>query len=307
MSQDKITIKTYTIVEEVTEMTKEEFYNKYADYYKTEIEANWEEKTIGKTWNYLNSKDQIILVRGNDVEDLELNEDTFDYSGGFDSYVEDYLPDYINYEAEVEEDKVKACEEECEVCCKLHSIDEECWNECVECNKKCIGEDNWIFCLKCAKCYCFDCEKFDGDTLCEICGAEDEDEEEDDEDEEEDDEDEEKIKMERIADKFTMIDSINCAALYKYDPNTTEEDFKAMMNELKATNWKVLDDNKIVFYHLRDKGPFAHCLECDSEIDVATKRQGSRCLLQPDRWICVECTKGKHSNCKECMNGVLCA
>ena len=50
-------------------------------------------------------------------------------------------------------------EEECSSCCKNHQEDEECWNECEDCGKKCIGEDNWRFCPSCSYCYCLNCDK----------------------------------------------------------------------------------------------------------------------------------------------------
>ena len=47
----------------------------------------------------------------------------------------------------------------CSSCCKNHHKDEECWNKCQDCDKKCVGEDNWRFCPSCSYCYCLNCDK----------------------------------------------------------------------------------------------------------------------------------------------------
>jgi hypothetical protein len=69
-------------------------------------------------------------------------------------------------------DKVIEEEEECDVCCKNHNIDEECWNECMKCNKKCVGEDNWRFCPSCSYCYCLDCDEQNSGEDCIQCHSE---------------------------------------------------------------------------------------------------------------------------------------
>jgi hypothetical protein len=92
-------------------------------------------------------------------------------------------------EEEKEEKKEEKKDDECDDCCKNHKVDEECWNECMKCDKKCVGEDNWRFCPGCSYCFCLECDKQNNDLddpgTCKECVKEEmlkEEEKEDDDD-----------------------------------------------------------------------------------------------------------------------------
>jgi hypothetical protein len=128
MSQEKITIKTYKIVEETTEMTKDEFMSKYETNYKFEADAGEDQlDSVGnELWKYLVDKKQIVLIEG-DYEDLNIDEESFDYNGEFSDYIITYkLPDIIDdIEYYHENTKIATKCKKCDVWFELESKEDE--------------------------------------------------------------------------------------------------------------------------------------------------------------------------------------
>ena len=71
-------------------------------------------------WKYLVDKEEIVLIEGN-YDQLDINDDSFDYNGEFDDYITDYkLVDIID---DMEEDTKIQVSTKCKKCDVWFSLD----------------------------------------------------------------------------------------------------------------------------------------------------------------------------------------